>query len=209
LFYTRLMQGIAEPESEELSEEFSDAWTRELDSDLPVLLDSDDTADDLRDRGAAMLKVFHKEAPRPARVLAVEESFSVDVHDPETWEALPTFVGRFDALVQDDDGRIRLLEHKTAARRYSETKLNYDLQPTAYTLALREMGIDASVIFQVLLKAKKPALVLYDVERRPLDHQDLIATITGVHRAVQAQVFHPVRDWWCKGCQYAGPCLAG
>jgi putative RecB family exonuclease len=203
LFYGRLMQGMAEPSVEELADELSDAWSRELHDDIPVLFDNDDTPDGLRDRGVAMLRVFHEKAPRPACVLAVEDSFRIEVVDDETGEVLPDFVGRFDALVEDDDGRTRLLEHKTAARRYSESKLAHDLQPSAYSLALSRMGIKARVTYQVLLKTKVPALELYEVERGPQDYRDLIETIIGVHRAVEAGAFHPIRDWWCQGCPYA------
>lgn len=208
LFYARLMHGISEPSFDELGAEFSDAWSRELCDDVPVLLDADDTPGGLRDRGVAMLGVFHEHAPRPAKVLAVEDTFSMEVVD-ETGEVLPDFVGRFDALVEDADGRARLLEHKTASRRYSDSKLAHDLQPTAYSLALHRMGIEAHVTFQVLLKTKTPALELHDVERGPHDHRDLIETTVGVHRAVEAGAFYAVRDWWCQGCPYAGPCLAG
>jgi putative RecB family exonuclease len=129
--------------------------------------------------------------------------------NPETGEFLPKLIGRFDALVEDPDGRVRLLEHKTSSRRFSESRLAHDLQPTAYGLALLRRGIEATVTFQVLLKTKTPALELYDVERGPQDHRDLIETIIGVHRAVEAGAFHPVRDWWCQGCPYSGPCVAG
>ena len=112
-------------------------------------------------------------------------------------------------MVEDADGRTRLLEHKTSSRRYSEAKLAHDLQPTAYSLALQRMGIDAGVTYQVLLKTKTPTLELYEIERGPQDYRDLIETIIGVHRAVEAEAFHPIRDWWCQGCPYAGPCLAG
>lgn len=209
LFYSRLMGGFDEPTHEELAQEFADSWKRELESDIPVLLDEKDTPEILLDRGVGMLEVFCEKAPRPHRVLSVEDSFSVELPTPPGHGYLPRFVGRIDSLVEDSDGSCRLLEHKTAARRYSESKLAYDLQPTAYSLALRQMGIEAQVTFQVLLKTKTPALAIHDVSRTEQDHADLIETIIGVHRAVEAGAFYPVRDWWCKSCQYAGPCLAG
>jgi CRISPR/Cas system-associated exonuclease Cas4 (RecB family) len=70
------------------------------------------------------------------------------------------------------------------------------------------MGLEARVAFQVLLKTKTPAIEVYPVERSELDHRFLLHTIAGVHRAVMAGAFPPVRDWWCKGCPYAVPCLA-
>jgi len=210
LFYARRMRGLIEPIPQELADEFSDAWTQELDGDVPVLFDEGDSPGSLRDKGIAMLRVFHKDAPRPRKVIAVEEPFSVDLRDPESGEVLPDLLGYVDAIVEDNSGRCRILEHKTAARRFSEDKLRFDLQPTAYHLAAKHMGLgDAAVTFQVLLKQREPALELYDLSRTHQDHRDLIEVIAGVTRAVEAGAFYAVRDWWCRGCPYAGPCLVG
>jgi len=208
LFYGRRMAGMAEPSAEELGADFSDAWRRELGGDIPVLLDDGETEDSLTDKGVAMLQVFHEKAERPVTVLGVEQSFTVEVHDPETGEVLPPLVGRLDAIVEDRGGSLVVLEHKTAARRYSEMKLAWDLQATAYSWAVQSMGLEARVAFQVLLKTKTPAVEVYPVERSELDYRYLLHTIAGVHRAVTAGAFPPVRDWWCKGCQYAMACLA-
>ena len=208
LFYGRRMAGMAEPSVEELGADFTDAWHRELEGDVPMLLDDGETEDGLRDRGVAMLQIFHEKAERPVTVLGVEQSFTAQVHDPETGEVLPPLVGRLDAIVEDRSGSFTVLEHKTAAKRYSDMKLRWDLQATAYSWAVQSMGLEAKVAFQVLLKTKTPALELYPVERSELDHRYFLHTIAGVHRAVMAGAFPPVRDWWCHGCPYAVPCLA-
>lgn len=201
------MIGMPEPTPDELVAEFSDAWQREIDGDVPLLLDDGENEEQLAGKGAAMLEVFHKEAQRPVTVLGVEQEFSMEVHDPETGEVLPPLVGRLDALVEASDENIVVLEHKTSSKRYSETKLRWDLQATTYSLATHTMGFEASVVFQVLLKTTKPALEVYSVERTPLDYKYLMHTIAGVHRAINANAFPPIRDWWCKGCQYALACL--
>ena len=208
LFYGRHMARMEEPSAEELAADFTDAWTREVHGDIPVLLDDGVTEDSLRDKGVAMLEVFHEKAERPVTVLGVEQEFAVEIHDPSTGEVLPPLVGRLDAVVEDLDGSFVVLEHKTAARRYSEAKLRWDLQATAYHFASQQTGIEAGLTFQVLLKTKTPALEIYPVERSELDYKYLLHTIAGVHRAVRAGAFPPIRDWWCKGCQYAMPCLA-
>ncbi len=209
LFYGKLRRGIVEPCAEELSQTFADRWSLELSGDIPVLLDGGDTPGSLRDKGADMLQVFLDRSPRPHRVVGVEESFSVELYDPSIGEVLPRFVGWIDAIVEDVGGRRLILEHKTAARRFSESKLAYDLQATGYSLAAHLMGKQARVVFQVLTKSKNPALDLHEVKRTEQDHLDFQQTVAGVQRAVKAGAFYPVRDWWCQGCQYAGPCLAG
>ena len=211
LFYTRLMEGQPEPTAEELADSFSDTWTRELDTDIPVLLDGKDTPDSARDKGVAMIKVFHEQAPRPHKVLGVEEPFSIEVIDPRTGTAFSErLVGVFDAVVQDEDGTCRILEHKTAARRWTKTRLEHDLQVTGYTLAAPLVGLpNATVTLQVLLKQKTPALELYSPARTDHDRRDLLQVISGVLCAIKVGSYYPVRDWPCQSCPYAGPCMAG
>ena len=54
-----------------------------------------------------------------------------------------------------------MVEHKTAARKYSDVQLRYDLQPTAYKIDARAMGLGETALrYQVLLKdehARNPA----------------------------------------------------
>ena len=211
LFYSHLMEGQPEPSAEDLADSFSDTWTRELDTDIPVLLDGKDTPDSARDMGVALVRVFHEQAPRPHKVLGVEEPFSIEVIDPRTGTAFSErLVGVFDAVVRDEDGSCRILEHKTAARRWSQTRLDHDLQVSGYTLAAPMVGLPAaSVTLQVLLKTKAPALELYHPTRTDRDRQDLLQVISGVLCAIKVGAFYPIRDWPYQSCPYAGPCMAG
>lgn len=152
LHYATLLEGEEPPPVDGLVSIFNAAWRRELEGDVPVLLDGNDTRESLVDKAAVMLEVFRRDVPRPRRVLAVEEPFTVELHNPSTGEILPNLVGRIDAIIEDDAGRVRLLEHKTAARRFSETRLAFDLQATGYSYAARQLGLDATVTFQVLTK---------------------------------------------------------
>ena len=211
LFYSRIMAEQPEPPADELAASFSDTWTHQLAGDIPVLLDGKVTPDSLKDKGVEMVKVFHEQAPRPFKVLGVEEAFSIEIVDPQTGTPFAErLVGVFDAVVQDGDGSHRILEHKTAARRWGRTRLAHDLQVTAYTLAAPMVGLPgASVTLQVLLKTKQPALEVYHPTRTDRDHRDLLHLISGVLCAIKVGAFYPSREWWCSGCPYAGPCLTG
>ena len=211
VFYTRLMEGKEEPPAEKLAAAFSDRWTREMAADPPVLLDGTDTPDSVLDKGVELVKMFHEQAPRPHKVLGVEEPFSIEVIDPRTGTPFAErLVGVFDAVVKDEDGALRILEHKTAARRWNQTRLDHDLQVTGYTLAAPMVGLpDATVTLQVLLKTKTPALEINKPVRTDRDRQDLLETISGVLCAVKVGAFYPIRDWPCGSCPYAGPCMAG
>ena len=90
------------------------------------------------------------------------------------------------------------------------TKLAFDNQITAYSLVAPELGFGAAkVTIQALLKQKKPDLALYRPERSKADRGELVELIAGVAAAVRIGAFYPVRDWWCRGCEYASACVAG
>jgi len=211
IFYAALRDGRPEPAYEDLVGVFDVAWKRQLAEQPPVLFDERDTADSLAEAGAKLLDCFLAQAPRPAEVLAVEAPFSIEIADPDTGEVLPErLVGAFDVVVRDADGACRILEHKTGARRWTEDRLAYDLQPSAYTLAAPELGFgDADVTIQLLLKTKAPAFETYAVARTEQDRCDLRRVVCGVLAAIRAQAFYPVRDWPCRSCPYAGPCVTG
>jgi len=211
LFYGRLMEGEPEPTAEELEAAFADAWKRELRGGVPVLLDDGETEASAQDKGVKLVRTFHEQAARPYKVLAVEDPFSIQLTDPPNGEVLEErLVGVFDAVVGDQDQTCRVLEHKTGARRWSEDRIAFDHQVTAYTLAAPLMGFgEAEVSIQLLLKTKNPALEVLHPTRTERDRRDLLQVIAGVLSAINAGAFYPVRDWHCRGCAYAGPCLAG
>jgi len=208
-FYTALRDGEDEPTADDLHEVFERSWLAQLDGDLPVLLGDKETPDGLLETARKMLARFLDEAERPVRVLGVEEPFSVEIIDPLTGEILPErLVGVFDAVVETDRG-LRVLEHKTGARRWSEDRIATDLQLTAYHWVAPQVGLDgAEVEVQLLTKTKEPKLEVYHPSRTPRDHDDLLRTISGVLTAIRAGAIWPVRDWHCRGCQYAGACIA-
>jgi putative RecB family exonuclease len=210
LFYRRLMKH-EEPASEEFEAAFADAWRVELAYPLPVLLDKNETEDRLLDLGVSLVRFFHGNIERPHKVVGVEEPFSVEISNPTTGQVHEErLVGVFDAVVQDSDGSFRVVEHKTGARRWSEDRLAFDLQISAYALAAPLVGLgDAGVTVQLLLKTKAPALEVYHPRRNERDKRDLLQVLTGVLTAVHAGAFFPRRDWHCRGCPFAGPCLAG
>jgi len=209
-FYGALRNSQPEPGIEELADIFRGAWAEGLDDGPPVLFGDDENADKLTDCGVAMLAAFLEKAPRPASVLEVEMPFSIELVDPATGDVLPRLVGVFDAVVREADGRTAILEHKTSAKKWAETKLAFDSQITAYSLAAPQLGFrDADVVIQVLLKQKSPDLVLYRPTRTDADKRDLVEVVRGVAAAVRAEVFFPVRDWHCRSCEYASACVAG
>jgi putative RecB family exonuclease len=119
-------------------------------------------------------------------------------------------VGAIDAVMMDAEGQTRILEHKTASRRWTEDKQTNDLQVTVYSFVAPMIGFDeASVNVQLFLKQKKPAIEIINLYRTEQDRRDLMQIINGCLIAINAGAFFPRRDWQCRGCAYSGPCLAG
>ncbi|MCA9670680.1 MAG: PD-(D/E)XK nuclease family protein [Myxococcales bacterium] len=173
-------------------------------ADPPILYRSHDL-DALRRLGLEMLDVFHVGALRPRRVLGVEQAFSIALVDDYGMPIPVRLVGAFDAVIETD--RVRVVEHKTAARRWSSSQLEHDLQLSAYSLAAPYMGLgNAGLQLNVLLKTKTPKLVVHRPERGARAHAEFIEIAQSVLRAVDAGVDHPLRGWHCRGCCYRQRC---
>lgn len=82
--------------------------------------------------------------------------------DPETGELLEEqLTGCLDAVVRFGD-EVTVLEHKTAARAWSQDQLEYDLQVSLYQAVT---GAER-VRLQVLTKTKVPKLLVHDLSRQ-------------------------------------------
>jgi len=211
VFYRGLMEKGIAGGPELLQQVFSDAWKAELHGEIPVLFDDKESQSTMLDKGITLVRAFHAAAERPHRVVAVEEPFSVQLAEPETGVVIEEqFVGVLDAVIQQEDGRYRVLEHKTAARRWSKDRRDFDLQITGYGLASGLIGLSgAQVTVQLLLKGKQPDLEVIHTHRTERDRTDFVATVSGVLRAIRAGVTYPTRGWQCRSCPFAGPCVAG
>ena len=84
----------------------------------------------------------------------------------------------------------------------------FELQPTAYKLAARQMGLgdDIGLRLQVVTKTKSPAVQIEDVHRFDRDEEDFLRTAIGVLRAIDAGASYPIRGWQCRSCQFGHAC---
>lgn len=191
---------------DEIHAVFDRALRRELhDGDLPILYDDDETDDDLHAKGHEMLDAFVQRVPVPDEVLGVELPFELEIVDPETGEVFPPVVGAIDALIRHR-GRKQSWELKTAKKRWAEDALIFDIQSTIYDVAIRSEHPDAQPVLIAVTKALRPDVQVERLRKGPSDEDDLIATVRGVTRAVEAGVDHPVRSWACKRCEYTAVC---
>ena len=194
----------AAPTAELLLDTFSTSWRRGVIGDPPIK--SDDIGAD-KDVGVGLVRAFHDQAPRPKKVISVEDAFALDLEgDPKG----RLIVGAIDAVVVDDEDRVVVVENKTAARRWPAVQLEHDFQVSIYQQAVRSMDILNPVLrFDFLLKLKKPVLESVEVSRTPLQEQEALQIFRQVLRAVDEEIFYPVRGWACANCEYLHACDSG
>jgi CRISPR/Cas system-associated exonuclease Cas4 (RecB family) len=191
---------------------FRNAWTRAVEGPVPLQPEEDEDGagtDQVIDKGVSMLHAFCENVGKSVipEVESVELSFAVPIRDMVTGEQFEEqLVGAVD-LVLREDGRQVIVEHKTAAKKYGLDQIRYDLQPTAYKLAARELGLgDVALRYQVITKTKVPAIQIADLHRDEQDEQDFLLTVGGVLRAIDAGVSYPLRGWQCRSCPYGHAC---
>jgi CRISPR/Cas system-associated exonuclease Cas4 (RecB family) len=202
--------GVA-PQVEKLIEVFRDLWLQKKNGKVPLegADDEDDGKTDAVDLAAKMLRKFNADVPPDptAKVIAVEQPFSLTLFDPDTGELQEEkLVGVIDLVLREDD-HVTLVEHKTSAKKYTYDQLRFDFQPTAYQLAMKEAGHDeVGLRYQVFTKAKSPQVQVQDVMREHRDEDDFRRLALGVLKAIDAGVSYPVRSWACRSCQFKTAC---
>jgi len=212
MFGDGLIVSVTQLKTEDLTQVFSDAFEVQRSGSVPIQGDEDDeTKADPVDLAAMMLARFHLVvSSSPMEVQGVELPFKVSLHQPDTGELLEEeLVGVIDLVVRED-GRLVVVEHKTAAKKYGADQLRYHFQPTAYQLALRQVGHqEVGLRFQIVTKTKSPHVQLEDVIRTQADEADFQRTAVGVLRAIDVGAFFPVRGWQCKTCPFQHACVGG
>ena len=200
-FYVGVKAGQV-PGVDELVAHFTDAWARGLQGDPPLLLPDGVTAGNIEDQGIGLVKAFAEYAAVPEKVVSVEQLFAVDIADPKTGELIEEqLVGYLDAVVIEG-GKQLILEHKTAARRWSQDQLDYDIQAAVY---LAVTGAE-KLRFQVLLKTKTPGFVTHDVTRTEEAKTEAFEIVCRVLDAIRAGISWPNRGWQCRTCEYRRRC---
>jgi len=205
-YYTHCKTTGMKISPDELLDVFRDTIDRELDRPVPIKLPDDGDAGGMLDQGVAMLQVFWEKADVP-EVIAVEQAFAVPLFDPTTGEQFDfPLIGAMDLLVRHK-GKPLIIEHKTSARRYAGWQLELEMQPSVYKYAAEQLGFgDADLTYQILLKAKTPAIQHCKIKRTPAQIREMLETFSAIVKAIDAGHFWKNRSWACSDCQYAWLC---
>ena len=207
-FYERLRDTGEKPPVEELQAAFADRMDVEMaDASIPIRFDDGQDAGTVKGQGIAMLANYHQKGFVPDWVIAVEQPFAVDLADPETGQVLDIpLIGAID-LVAEHQGRVVLVEHKTAARRFDAIRLRHDIQPSSYLFAAKSLQLaGATTAFNLLLKGKGTPTEYIPLSRTRADEIEALETITAVLRAIESQIFFRTRGWACGDCGFKRAC---
>jgi CRISPR/Cas system-associated exonuclease Cas4 (RecB family) len=200
-WYRRHQAGLAQ-DAEVVEAVYHDTFAKMAGEGTHLLLDDGETLGDLDAAGLQLVRTFLANAVVPERVLAVESPFHADVVDPQTGEVLEEqLTGYLDAVVQDGERTI-VLEHKTAARAWSQDQLDFDLQVSLYQGVT---GADA-VRLQVLTKTKVPKMLVHELVRTEREQQEAVGVVCQVLKAIRAGAFWPALGWSCKECEFRNRC---
>jgi hypothetical protein len=209
--YGWMKAGETTPSLEDAKQRFVDSFNQARSGPVPLQHDDDDgeTFELLEAKGLQMLDAALAHPLSQSKVLAVEQSFTVDLHHPDTGEVLDIkLVGTVDLVIEEDDHRT-VVEHKSSARKYTADQLNFDVQPSAYAYAAGQLGWgDVGLKFNVVTKTKLPAVQVEDLRRDDNDIEDFLRQAVGVLAAVDAGISFPIRGWACRGCQFKSRCRA-
>lgn len=209
-YYRSLKAAGVAPSLDDLIGIFEVDWRLRL-QDEEVRFDKGMNPKKMEELGITMLRCFH-ENYRPGEIIAVEAPFKLRKLDPSNGKMLPLpLVGVIDLVERDQAGRIVATDHKTAARRYTQDKVEQDLQLTIYSAALKRSKVvngepAVNVRFDVLLKTKSPQLCHYESVRTDNHRRRMFKTVMAVTDAINQRAFYPNPGWQCGSCQYKSAC---
>jgi putative RecB family exonuclease len=164
-----------------------------------------DNFESLLAQGRGLIRVFcEKYEHSGERVLAVEEPFSINI------PGIPVpVIGSIDLLLGHEDGSLYVIDHKTAAKAYSDLEIHGNQQLTLYQIAVKSMGYeDREIIlaFNALIKTREPKAEFYYTTRSEADEQRLIRKLQETWKAIESGIFIPCESWMCGGCGYQAQC---
>jgi len=213
----------------ELQETFCDILQYEL-SRVDVKYGSGRTRDQLRRMGMNMLSFWRSSLAKDIlsinEIIAVEERFCLDAHDPEHGYPLShKITGVIDLIVKlkrwpnnvpggplngqkyPGINAYLLMDHKTAVQRYQDFKIDRDFQLTAYQWAALKLGLIPDreltmVGFSVLHKKQRPEFSLHLSRRTEYQEIQMLKLFSKVIDAIEMELFYPSHNIMCSSCPW-------
>jgi putative RecB family exonuclease len=137
-------------------------------------------------------------------VLGVEEFFEVQLV-----KDMPPLHGYIDLIEESPDGRVTVVDLKTAAKKLVASAVHGNLQLTAYSIGAEALGFEPDPLtlrLDVLTKTKSPELARYETTRTVEERERFVRLVRQVWQAIEHHAFYPKEDWHCSQCAYTDNC---
>ena len=195
------------PAVEEVLELFERVFDEKAHDAVAILWPDGDSPTRLREQGRVLVRLY-VETVSLHRVVAVEQPFVVEPERlPDSFGFSETLTGIVDLVEEESDGNVYITELKTSAKKFDENRLSHDLQIGLYAAAREALGVpNARLRFRVLLKAKQPAIIDYELRRDDAQIAEVGLVVTQVLRAIDHGIYPPMRSWACTTCPWRAPC---
>lgn len=218
VWFERLRDGAPEATLEEMREVAFDIIAEAEMGNVPILPGADD--EDLRAETDRLLVAYSRQPWRPKRVLAVEEPFSLALtHHPETGEAYSFeehVSGVFDLVIEDDDGALAVVDHKTG-KRAPVADGGLDMQMAVYRWAAEEIYRPSQPVrlyHHLLMRTKVVKVELRVIPNETANVTEAIEAVASGIVLIHAAISHtnPVRllgrrrSWRCSSCSFRRRC---
>src|SRR5208283_4662614 len=181
---------------------YRQAWESHS-QERPIRFFHNDGVETLTTKAKGMLDVFHESFDPAVQIIAIEEPFEVNLG-----KRIPPLVGWIDAVEAEPDGKVSVIDLKTASKRYSDNTVHSNVQLTCYSLGAKVLGFNGETRFRldVLLKTQNPELIRYETTRTDADRDRFLKLVKSVWQGIKKEIFFPKADWQCGQCPFAGPC---
>jgi RecB family exonuclease len=160
-----------------------------------------------------MLAVLGDRVEPGTEVVAVEEPFAVPLIDQDTGEVLDRdLVGTLDLLERDAEGRLAVVDLRTAARKYTDLQVEASLQLSIYSYATSMNGLadqeDRTSGSASTSSRRRSSPRSTGTGPRGTAPRTADSSVAEVLHVIEAGVFHPNPGWHCKDCTFRSRCWA-
>ena len=118
-------------------------------------------------------------------------------------------VGEIDCVVRKQDVT-KLVDWKSAARRWAKDQADKSLQPTVYCYVHRTLaGKDVPMRFDVVVKNKTPVVERHETTRILDQFHRMVELVKQVESMIAAEHWLPnEQGFYCGGCPHQAACKA-
>jgi ATP-dependent exoDNAse (exonuclease V) beta subunit len=209
---SHLYRGLREktaPDVPALQEHFTATLKEQVKAEpLPVHFGEEKDLDWHLDKGRQMLQTLVASLDPKDEVIGVDVPFIAEILDEDGRVVSKPLIGEFDAVVENQ-GRLVVVDFKTAAAKWPAQKCHSDLQATAYLMGLRQSVSSQQSLFRydVVTKTKEPAVTRYLTDRTDSDFLRFTRLVQQADRIIEQALYYPHEGCMaCAGCPYTGAC---